>query len=136
MLKTDLVACRAYNIEDKNFILATMLRSLYYSGSVFSEMRKQAFMENYHKVVEHLLQKNEQNIKISCLKEDPGVILGYSILDVSGSILHFIFVKKSWRTIGIAKDLVPSTVKFVTHLTKTGLSIAKNKGLEYQPFLI
>lgn len=112
-----------------------MLRGLYYGDSVFSHMRKQTFMNNYHTIVSRLVDNNRGTIKISALNEDPSVILGYSVLSSDYRALYFIFVKKSWRKIGIAKDLVPDTIKYVTHLTAVGAAIAKNKNLEYNPFI-
>lgn len=133
MIKSDLVSIRSLLPEDTNFILATVLRGLYYGGSIFSEMRKQAFMEKYHEVVKHLLIQNANTTKVACLKEDPSVILGYSLM--SNETINFVFVKKSWRGIGIARDLIPSTIKSVSHLTKTGMSIAKKQGWDFNPFL-
>jgi len=114
--------------------MATLLRGLYYGGSVFSDMKKQKFMSRYQVIAEQLVAKNEGSIKIACLKEDSSVILGYAIVNNDGTVLHFVFCKKPWRGIGVIKDLVPNTVTTVTHLTKTGMSILKKKQLEYDPF--
>lgn len=136
IIKSDLVTARAMLEDDKNFIMSTILKGIYYGDSAFSHMKKQTFMKKYHPIIESLVLKNGHNIKVSCLKEDPNVILGYAILDNDPTVLHWVFCKKSWRGIGIIKDLVPSTIKSVTHLTKTGLSIVKNKSYEYDPFLM
>lgn len=133
--KTDLVTVRSALPDDANFILSTYLRGLYYGGSIFSEMKKQTFMQKYHYIVMALL-KNPSNIKVSCLKEDPTVILGYAILNTDHTVLHYMFCKKSWRNIGIITDLLPSTVKYVTHLTKVGEAIARKRGWEFDPFLL
>lgn len=136
IIKSDLVTSRGLLLEDKNFIMSTILKGIYYGDSAFSHMKKQTFMKKYHPILESLLIKNALNVKIACLKEDVNVILGYVILDNDPSVLHWAFCKKSWRGIGIIKDLVPSTIKSVTHLTKTGLSIVKSKSYEYDPFLM
>lgn len=133
--KTDLVSIRNWVSEDKNFIMATMLRGLYYGQSVFSEMQKQTFMVLYNQFLEVLLNKNTTIVKVACLKEDPSVILGYAVFN-SPNTLSWVFVKKSWRNIGLAKDLIPKEVTTVTHLTKTGLSLIKNKGLIFNPFAL
>jgi hypothetical protein len=136
MIKSDLVCVRTLLPEDKNFIFATWLRGLYYGDSVYSHMRKQTFMAGYHAVIDHILEKPTTVVKIACLKDDPSVILGYSVLSEAETVLEFVFVKKQWRKIGIAKDLVPSTVRHVTHLTKAGLGIVKQKDWDFNPFLI
>lgn len=134
--KADLIAVRDYVPEDKNFILATWLRGLYYGDSVYSNMKKQTFMETYHKIIETVLATPQIKIKIACLKEDPSVILGYAALAATPNTIHWVFVKKFWRGIGLAKDLVPKETNATTHLTKIGLSILKKKDWAFNPFLI
>lgn len=134
MNKNELVKIRDFSPSDKNFILATFLRGLFYGESWFSLIDKKIFMEHYHKVVEYILNKPGISIKIACLSEDADVILGYAIYE--NDKLHWTFVKKNWRNIGIAKDLVPSNITTVTHLTKVGLSIIHKKSLQFNPFSI
>ncbi len=130
--KSELIDYRNHLTDDRNFILATFLRGLYYGDSWFSEINKSVFMEHYHKVINYLIDKKTINIRVACLKDDPTVILGYAIFE--GDTLHWVFIKKSWRNIGLAKDLVPKDIKIVTHLTSVGLSISKRKGFEFNPF--
>lgn len=121
--------------EDKNFILATFLRGLYYGDSWFSLISKDAFMTNYKKVGEFLLNHEKVTIKIACLKEDPDVILGYSILSTDFSTVHWVFVKKAWREKGIAKSILPNHPTEVTHLTTLGKSLLpKINNPTFNPF--
>lgn len=136
MTRDELVVIRPAVEADSNFIMATIMRGLYYGESWFSEIPKSVFMGNYHKTVEALLAKDTTLVLIAALKEDPEIILGYSILTPTTDAIHFVFVKKSWRGIGIAKALVPDNFKIATHLTKTGLSIIRKKGIAFIPFLI
>lgn len=136
MTKNDLIDTRGYLPEDRRFILATFLRGLYYGGSVFSNMPKPLFMKYYHTIGEKFLDEYAPYIRVACLKDDKDVILGYSVLNKDLTVLHWLFTKKSWRKIGIAKSLVPPTVTTVSHLTDTGLSITKQKGLIFNPFAI
>ncbi len=135
--KKDLVATRAVKPEDVNFIFATFLRGLYYGDSWFSQMPKAVFMDNYHKVVQHLLLNEDTKVTVACLNDDPNIILAYVITSVDGATLHWAFCKKAWRSIGIIKDLTPKNLKQVTHLTKTGLSIIKkHEEVTFNPFAI
>lgn len=131
--KADLIAIRSGIQDDKNFIYASWLRGLYYGDSWFSEVPKNVFMEQYHKVIDYILNNPATIVRVACLKEDPTVILGYAILKTDGGV-HWVFCKKSWRNIGIAKDLLGSNTKYATHLTKIGLNVAKNKGIIFNPF--
>jgi len=144
LIKKELISVRPYGETDKNFILATWLRGLYYGDSFFSSIPKTIFMENYHAVLEGFLYKNADAIQVACLREDPDFILGYSVVrhlkigEADISVLDWIFVKTAWRGIGISKMLVPNKINACTHLTKLGASIIKNKypNIIFNPFLL
>lgn len=142
--RKELIDIRPYIEDDKNFVLATWLRGLYYGDSFYNSIPKAIFMENYHSILEGFLIINADNIVIACLKEDPDVILGYSVVrqvkigEADISVLDWIFVKTAWRGIGIAKMLLPKKVNACTHLTKLGASIIKSHDLNiiFNPFLL
>jgi len=136
-IEKPLISIRGAVQDDYNFLIATMLRSLYYGNSWFSLIPKKVFMACYHGVVDKLLTSPGAIIQVACLQEDPSVILGYSIQrKVSDKVvLDFVFTKKVWRGIGIAKSLVNPDTSAVTHLTKAGLS-AKPKHWDFNPFML
>jgi hypothetical protein len=135
--KSDLYVIRDLHPGDINFLLATWLRGLYYGDTWFSIIPKDIFMKSYHHIATGILAHPTTVIKIACLNDDPEVILGYAVLTEDETVLHWVFVKKAWRTIGICKSLVPSTVATVTHLTKTGIGmLSKRKGIVFNPFII
>lgn len=136
MNKNELVAIRDVKAEDRNFLLATWLRGLYYGESWFSLINKNVFMAHYHKVINYLLDSPNTTIKVACLKDDPEVILGYVVLSKSPGVMHWVFVKKAWRKIGIGKLLVPADTKIVTHLTKAGLGYISNHSIDFNPFIV
>lgn len=134
--KQDLITTRPVTEGDLNFIYATMLRGLYYGDTWFSRMPKNIFMENYHKVVKALLSLPSTSVRVACLKEDHEVVLGYAVLG-GNHILHYVFVKKAWRGIGIARSLVPTTASTASHLTDTGLAyIRKHPEMVFNPFAL
>ena len=136
MQKQDLITTRLYIPSDKNFIMATFLRNIYYSNSWFKLIPKNIFMVGYHKVLEALLSSPATSVQVACLKDDPEVILGYAVLGDTTRI-HFVFIKKAWRKIGIAKSLVPPTIKVATHFTDVGLSyLSKHPEIIYNPFAL
>lgn len=127
---------RDYTEEDKAFIMATFLRGLYYGDSWFSLIHKGIFMTAYKPVVEALLISPKNTVKILCLKEDPTVILGYSILSADFQTIHWCYVKSAWRGKGIAKSLTPAHPTTVTHLTELGRTLmSKYKSCIFNPFL-
>lgn len=125
------------NNNDKSFILATFLRGLYYGDSWFSLIPKHIFMDNYKHIAQLLVNNPNTVIKVACLKEDPNVILGYSLLSGDLHTMHFVFVKKAWRMKGIARSLVPSNLGCVTHLTTVGKDLLKKHSvIIFDPFRI
>ncbi len=129
--------------SDRNFIFATWLRGLYYGDSWFNKIPKPIFMENYHKVIERILDQSNVTIKVACLADDPDVILGYSIYRTANfggivvNTLDWVFVKSAWRKIGIGKKLLPDKIQAYTHITKLAGDIIKLKApsLIFNPFL-
>jgi len=132
---TGLYDVRDYRPTDRSFVLATFLRGLYYGDSWFSEIPKDIFMENYKRVVEALLNSPNVVVKVACLKEDPDVILGYSILSSDLKAIAFVYVKSAWRKKGIGRSLLPQFPIAVTHLTALGKSLlSKLPGAVFNPF--
>lgn len=137
MNKNELVDLRAALPSDRNFILATWLRGLYYGGSFWGDIPKNIFMENYHDVLDAVLARPTTRIVVACLRSDPEVILGYSVCGGEGHVIHWLFVKTAWRKIGIARSLVPNQANFATHLTKVGQSLlSKRPGMVFNPFIL
>lgn len=131
----DLYLIRDYVVADKSFIMATFLRGLYYGDSWFSQIPKKIFMDNYKLIAEALMASPAITVKVACLKEDPDVILGYSILSANFQTIHWVFVKSAWRRQGIAKSLLPQFPTAVTHLSAVGIKLLpKFKDAVFNPF--
>lgn len=134
---------RDYQPGDRNFILATFLRGLYYGDSWFSLVPKRIFMDNYKKVVEALINSPKTTIKVACLTDDPSTILGYSILSTDFSTIHWVYVKSSkltdgstWRNKGIGRALTPKHPTSCSHLTALGKTLmTKFDGIIFNPFI-
>lgn len=116
---------------DLPLIFTTWLHGLYHGNTWFHEIEKPIFWENYRKVIEVILNYSETNV--ACLAEEPDVVLGYIVY--SGPILHWIFTKKAFRKLGIAKALLPDRITTITHVTDVGRSL-RHKDWQYNPFKI
>lgn len=135
MSKPESMTVRDYNHDDRNFILATWLRGLYYGDTWFSQIPKAIFMLHYHKIIENILSTEGIKVRVACLSDAPGVILGYSIS--RNRSVDWVFVKSAWRKIGIAKKLLPVDTTSCSHLTKIGAAIIKSKAshIQFNPFV-
>lgn len=115
--------------SDIAFIYATFLQGLYHGSEYFSDVPRDTFFDNYKLVIEALLQR--ASVRVACLEEDPDVILGYCVY--KDNALHWVYTKKPWRKMGIARALIPVGIDTVTHLTSVGKSVMP-KEWKYNPF--
>ncbi len=119
--------------DDLNFIKATMLRGLYYGCSFYNKMDKEAFFDNYSRVVSSLLAASD--IIVACDPQMPEVILGYAI--INGGVLHYCYTKSAFRKQGIQKHILRNIPVFAcTHVTDSVESERIKRGIKYNPFLI
>jgi len=135
MNKKDLIAIRDFHPNDTNFIYDTWLNSLRYGNQVFGLIDTVRYYEVYRAIITHILK--DAQVKVACLKEDDQIILGYSVTDKDSKV-HWVYVKELWRKLGIAKDLLPKTIKTITHLTVVGQAIWKKSYKEaiFDPFIL
>lgn len=91
-------------------------------------------MSTKHAALTALLESPGVEVRVSCLKEDPSVILGYAVY--TNTVLHWVFCKQVWRRTGIATSIVPTKLTAVTHLTDLGKKLLKKRPeVHYNPFL-
>lgn len=127
-----LVKVRKGTIEDMALIYATWLRPLYYDNEEIGEIDKDDFMGAMKRRVEMILKRPSVDVKIACLIDAPDVILGYSIIEWRK--LWWVYVKKAWREMGLAKKLVPPYINSCAYLTRVG-KILKPKDWKVSPYL-
>ncbi len=134
-LKKKLIKLRPAQKSDEPFIYATWLKGLRFGNDWFELIDSTIYYENYKRVIDVLLSRPTTKVTVSCLKEDPDVILGYCVSEPS--TVHYIHVKEAWRKLGIANDLLPKDLKVVTHMTNQGkvIFVNKLKDIKFNPFL-
>ncbi len=141
VLEPEAILIRDGTPEDHPLIYSTVLKGLFYGNEQINLIRpKDAFMAAYHKVIEARLASDTTTVKVACLKSDPTTVLGYAIFHFTAPdyrVLDWVFVKRRWRTIGIAKLLVPKgAINTVTNLTKTGITLLyDHPEVSFNPFV-
>ena len=95
------------NIQDGDieFITASMLN--FYQKSEFGRtMKKTTFMKHHHPLLHAAIKRGE--VLISCMPGNEAVIFGYVIGERNqhNDIIHFIFIKPSFRKSGLGYELV------------------------------
>lgn len=135
-MNNDLIKIRDYNkATDEDFLYSTFLFGVYYGNSWFTKIPKHIFMPSYREFFNKLLAHPQTVVKMACLKEDENILVGYSIINEAKSILHWVYVKPVWRKFGIAKMLIATPIKAVTHLSLQGEGLlTKLNGAVFNPF--
>lgn len=105
------IEVRLLSKEDLPFVFATWLKS-YRASSFARRIKKDVFFFWHHLVVERILARSSVKTIVACLKGHPDVIIGYlnfETVDKEPKIVHYCFVKESFRRMGIAKAMLTGT---------------------------
>lgn len=126
--------------EDISFIFNSWLKS--YRDSTFAKsITNTIYFNEHHKLIEDLLK--ECNVLIACNDENPGDIYGYSVSEVVQGffVLHFVYVKHTFRQLGIGRSLVENAgvdfkkASLCTHITKYGERLAEKFNMVHSPYV-
>lgn len=130
--------------EYTSFIYATWLHS-YKHGSYFAKrITNTIFFKWHHKVIEKILDRDSVKILVASPKEEPNIVLGYLVYETmeDKQVIHYIYVKKSFRRFGIATKLLKESgvelkdCSFDHWCFDTDWICAKLPTLIYNPYLL
>ena len=123
------VVLRAFKpMEDEQIIYGTWRNALWYDDD---KQRHEGDAGRFYSEATHSIRKILKNpatkVRIACLSNDPGIIIGYSV--ITGNCLHFVYVKADYRNKRIGSMLVPLSVETCSPvMTKIGRAIAVKRG--------
>ena len=130
--------------EDLNFILSSYLKSYRTAGDNV-RMTNEVYFYNFKKVIMKLLENSLVVMAVD--HDDPNHIYGFAIFreDADIPILHYIYVKYTYRKLGVAKKILgrifgsESAVIAISHSNRVVDEIKKRKDciydFRYNPFL-
>jgi ribosomal protein S18 acetylase RimI-like enzyme len=127
--------------EDASFIFSSWLKS--YRHSLFAKLiTNTIYYEEHHKVIEALLKNC--NVVIACNESDLSQIYGYAVSDKIDGILviHYIYVKHSFRNMGLGKALLnsfehdASAACIYTMHTRIADKLAARYNMVFHPYLL
>lgn len=115
-------------------VYSKWLRSLRYGNDLFRLIDADSYYKAYHRHVSLVLEHPNTVIRIAVLSDDHDVVLGFSVS--RGNVLDYVHVHKDQRRLGIGRSLVPDGIEWITHVTKTGLTIWGSKAghWKFNPF--
>lgn len=136
-MKTE-IEIRPARTEDTEFVFATWLRSYRHASQFAKKISNEVYYRWHHKVIERILARGAQ-VYIAHPIGEPEVILGYICLESQDKlVVHYIYVKKAFRKMGVAKMLyTPEIGDVFTHWTADmDWATKKWPELTYDPYRI
>jgi len=131
------IEVRAAYLEDLPFIYATLLRSYRHASNFARKISNEVFYKYHHMFLDACLKRPNSKVLVAHPQGEPDVILGYLLTE--GDVIHYTYVKKSFRQMGVAKALWQTLDKekyTITHYTVDADWLVKKYNLEYNPYLL
>lgn len=129
---------RRADADDAAFVFSYWLRD-YYERSAFAKgMSKDLFMRFHHLLLERVIARSTIWLAVDIV--DPTVIFGF--ICTEGDTLHYLYTKRRFRGLGIARRLLAEAgmaegPKTFTHLTDTMVGLRRKWPLaEYNPYAV
>jgi len=136
------VEIRRARKSDIPFITSSWLKSNRY-GYMVQSVPNTAYYYQHHKILEQVIPRSV--VLVACNHEDPDQILGWMCAEVvdTAMVLHYVYVKKSFRKFGLATRLVETMRKvedppaiMTTHSNREVRDILEDKEIMYNPYLL
>lgn len=137
MSEADLFRTRRLLPEDVPFLYNSWLKS-YRDSPTVQSISNTVYYAEQHKLIERLLQAPEAKAVVACNPEDPTQIYGYIVYQPD--VLHWVYVKHTFRGAGIARMLVAeaglSAKLIYTHRVKNSERLVGERDATYNPYLL
>lgn len=123
---------------DHAFIFSTLLRCFKHSSGFAKRIPERTFFTHHHQAIEKLLARATTRVLVVCDPTEANVIWGYAIGEPG--IIHFVYVKKVFRRMGIAGALladVDVNACVFTHWTDGWNDLLRRwPHAQYNPYLL
>jgi hypothetical protein len=128
--------------DDYSFVKDAWMRCFRFGSTLTKEIPSDIYIPRHGALIDNLLHRCIT--ELVCLKEDPATILGFLVYEriTKLNIIHFIYVKKDFRKMGLATALIANTKvdpdqSAYTHRTRANLWIDERyPKLIFDPYLI
>ena len=137
------VEVRLAYLEDVPFIFSTWLKSYRYASTFARKISNDIYYKRHHLVIDLILKRAGSTVLVAHPVGEPNVILGYLVTERQPDgedVIHFTYIKKSFRQMGVAralwKGLDAEKNYLFTHYTADADWITKKYNLTYDPYRI
>lgn len=136
-----LFVLRASDPSDVPFIYSSWLKS-YRDAPAVAGIPNGIYYAGQHALIERLLERS--TVVVACSSDDPQQIMGYGVGEIlapSTAVLHWLYVKHTFRGFGIAKALEGTLVHkaatvFYTHRVKSCDRLMRSRSHVFNPFAL
>ena len=140
----DEISIRPVRVSDMAFILANWLNHYKNYSSFALRVPRALFFKYHQQIAKMILGRRTSKVLVATSSDDSDLILGFLVSEETedGPIIHFLFIQKAFRKLGIAKALlqaagIQSSQASFSHWTYDMDEIVKkNPTLVYNPYLI
>lgn len=128
--------------SDRNFIYKTILQHYRHASPHSKDIPDCVFYDCHHALITKVMSQPGNFVQVAALKDDPEVLFGFLWGNVSPDTIHYVYTKKAFRRMGIARMLYESLFNytddvFITHWTKEVNHLYdKHEGLVFNPYLL
>lgn len=129
-------------LEDVPFIFATWLRSYRHASAFARKISNEVYFARHHMVIDLILKRAGSKVSVAHPRGEPDVILGYVVSEKQPDgedVVHYTYVKKSFRQMGVASALWKNLEKkkwVFTHYTTDTDWVVRKYDLTYDPYRI
>lgn len=137
------VRVRPFREADLPYVMSTWLNHFASSSSWAKHIPRSTFFDSHRPLVESLLRRQGVSVSVAVDPEDADTIYGWLAHEQSssGPVLHFAYVKNSFRRTGVLNTLLEAigtdlSSVTVTHWTDSCSEMNRSHTLSYNPYLI
>lgn len=136
------ILLRGVTQEDWAYLYATWLKHYKFSSDFAKRIPHSIFFHKHHLLIGSILRKKETVTLIAYPKDSPEIIVGYITYEKPSTrpVIHFIYVKRAFRKMGVARELIEVldlSRGVFTHWTEdTDWIVRKVPSLQYDPYSI
>jgi len=135
------VVIRKATEHDVPFIFNSWLKS-FRDSSLVAAVSNTVYFSNQHKLIQKLVKTSE--VLISCNPDDPDQLYGYIVCERIDNVfvIHYVYIKTSFRGLGLAKALLAATdyngkeLAAHSHSTKAAQFIGRRYNFIYHPYVL
>lgn len=124
---------------DMPFFYSATLQTYLYGSPHHRTIPAKVYFTEHARLLKKTVERPDAELLLAVLKEDPSVILGFLLWEPD--IMHFTYVKRGFRQMGIARQLW-TKADLISHYQISHKTydfnkiINKKNGIIYNPYLI